>query len=173
MMRLLAPVLIAAVLGTGQTALAQRRQTAMTPYGPVRNLTSTPEWRQAGGNPIIYQRIMEEKYQLAQEKAMKPQIQAMIKQQKAYEKWLADQKAKKEKGKPVDPEFQRMLDEEARMKAANEARAERAAAKKAKRSPAAKRAAAAKASKSEQKDVAPPAPKAAQAEKTPEPKPGS
>ncbi len=112
----------------------------MSPYGPVTNPTMTPEWRQAGGNLLIYQEIMDQKAAVVREKAMKQKALAEQKQQKAakkqqqdFEKWVKEQKAKKEKGKPVDPEYQRMLDQEGRLKAAAEARAARSASKKTKK----------------------------------------
>lgn len=137
MKSLLASAIFVALLGFGPAAMAQQK--AMTAYGPVRNYTTTPEWREAGGNPVIYQRILREKLRVAQEKAMKPQIDAMIRQQKAYDKWLIDQHAKLAKKKPVDPDFQRLLDEEARIQAVLAAQA---AAKQIQNLPPSKRAAA-------------------------------
>lgn len=141
MTRPIALALASIALGMARPAPAQ---TYMTPDGPIKFYYTTPEWRQAGGNPIIYRQLVEQKLRAAHEKAMRPQYEAMLKQQKAFEKWLADQEAKKEKGKPVDPAYQRMLDEEARIQAAIEAQVAKAAARKMKRSPAAKKAAAKK-----------------------------
>ncbi len=128
---------------------------AMTPYGPMTNPTQSAEWRQAGGNPMIYEQIMEQKMMQAQEKAMQQEYQAMQKQQQAFQKWVKEQKAKKDKGQPVDPAYQRMLDHEAEYKAAIEARANKAAAKKAKKTKATKKTATAapNASKNASKDA--------------------
>ena len=144
MKRVLGIALVLALVVAPRDAQAQRRGgrsgVAMTPYGPVTNPTSTPEWRQAGGNPIVYQAIMDQKAAIAREKLMQQQAQAMQrqqqaarKQQQAYDKWIKDQKANKEKGKPVDPAYQRMLDQQTQVKAAADARAARAAAKKTKK----------------------------------------
>jgi len=113
----------------------------MTPFGPVTNPTQTSEWRQAGGNPMIYEQIMTQKMMAAQQKAQNQQYQAMLKQQKAFQKWTKEQAAKKAKGQPVDPAYQQMLDNEAQAKAAAEARAARAAAKKEKKRTPARKAA--------------------------------
>src|SRR6478735_6430623 len=102
----------------------------MTPFGPVYNPTQSAEWRQAGGNPEIYNQILQQKMMAAQQKAMEAEYKAALKQQQAYEKWLKDQKARKDKGQPVDPAYQRLLDLDAQQKAALKARAERAVAKK-------------------------------------------
>lgn len=147
-MRLLFGLTVTLILiGTSNKAMAQRggRGSSAAPGSPAYNFTSSPEWRQAGGNYGLYLQIMEQKAMMAQQKAMQAeykeyqkQLQAAQKQQAAYEKWIKDQQAKKEKGKPVDPAYQQMLDEEARYKAAVEARAARIAAKKTKKKPAAK-----------------------------------
>jgi hypothetical protein len=109
---------------------------------PAYNFTNSREWRQAGGNYGIYLRIMEQKAMVAQGKAMdkeyklyQKQFLAAQKQQIAFEKWSNDQKAKKEKGKPVDPAYQKMIDEEARYTAAEKVRVANVAAKKAKKKP--------------------------------------
>ena len=135
MKRLLGIAVLTCLVAAPSVAQAQRRGRggpAMSVDGPVFNPTQTPEWRQAGGNLMVYQQIMEQKMMVAQQKQMQQNYQAMVKQQQAYDKWIKDQKAKKEKGKPVDPAFQQMLDQEAQFKAAQEARAARIAAKKAK-----------------------------------------
>ena len=129
MRRPLTLAFFAALLALPSSAMAQRGRHSgpiMTADGPV----SPAEWRAAGGNPIVYQQLMEQKQMAAQEKAMQQQYQAMQKQQVAYDNWLKDQKAKKDKGKPVDPAYQSLLDEKARYEAAIEARAAKAAAKK-------------------------------------------
>jgi len=134
-------VLSALVLaGMPHSAWAQRGRSgpAMTPYGPMTNPTQSPEWRQAGGNPMIYEQIMMQKMMAAQQKEMQKQYQALQKQQQAYEKWLKEQKAKKDKGQPVDPAYQQLLDNQARFKAELEARAAKTAAKKSKKSSSAK-----------------------------------
>ena len=137
MKRSIALAIVTVVTALPGMAQAQRGRMssgpAMTPYGPMTNPTQSAEWRQAGGNPMIYEQIMEEKMMVAQQKAMQQEYQAMQKQQQAYQKWFKEQQAKKAKGQPVDPAYQRMLDQEAEYKAAIEARAIKAAAKKAAR----------------------------------------
>lgn len=144
MKRLLGIGLLLALIASPRDAQAQkggRSGSAMTPFGPVTNPTQTKEWRLAGSNPVAYQAMMDQKAAAARQKAaqkeaqaLQKQQQAVQKQQQAFEKWLKDQKSKKEKGKPVDPAYQRMLDEEGRVKAAAEARAARASARRPKRS---------------------------------------
>lgn len=148
MARSIALIILLSVLLIPGEARAQRRggtrggtRQPMSVDGPVYNPALSPEWRQAGGNPMIYQQIMQQKYLAAQQKQMQKEAEALRKQQQAYEKWLKEQKAKKDKGQPVDPAYQQMLDQEAQYKAAVEARAARAAAKKAKKSAPAKKAA--------------------------------
>lgn len=135
MKRLLGIAVLTCLVADPGAAQAQRRGRggpAMSADGPVFNPTQTPEWRQAGGNLMVYQQIMEQKMRVAQQKQTQQNYLAMVKQQQAYDKWLKDQKAKKGKGKPVDPAFQQMIDQEARLKAAQEARAARVAARRAK-----------------------------------------
>jgi len=153
MARAIALAVLVTLLAVPGAAHAQRRGRsgpAMTPYGPVANPTQSAEWRQAGGNPIIYQQIMEQKLLAAQQKEMQKEWQALQKQKQAYDKWLKEQKTKKDKGQPVDPAYQQMLDREAQYKAAVEARAARATAKveaaKAKKAAARKKAEASKTS---------------------------
>lgn len=136
MKRLCSLVLLVIVLVSSSDAKAQRRGRggpAMTPYGPMANPTQSPEWRQAGGNPMIYQQLIEQKMMVAQQKAMQQQYQAMQKQQQAFEKWVKEQKAKKEKGQAVDPAYQQMLDQKAQVEAAVEAHAAKLAALKEKK----------------------------------------
>jgi hypothetical protein len=108
----LALVAILAALPT--TARAQRGYRnsgpAMTPYGPMYNPTQSPEWRQSGGNPYVYQQLMQQKAMMYQQKAMQQQYQAMQKQQQAFEKWMKEQKAKKDKGQPYDPQYDKIVD---------------------------------------------------------------
>jgi len=143
------PLLVLGLLigssGVAQAQRGSRRGPAMTPYGQVYNPTQSPEWRQAGGNPIIYNQIIEQKLMAAQQKAMASQLKAaeaeykaLQKKQQAHERWLKEQKAKKEKNQPVDPAYQRLLDLEAQQKAAMEARISRAAAKRTKKRPTSK-----------------------------------
>jgi hypothetical protein len=47
-----------------------------SPFGAMYN-TNSPEWKQSGGNPMVYEQIMAQK-------AMMQQQQAMIKQQQMY-----------------------------------------------------------------------------------------
>ncbi|MDB5349912.1 MAG: hypothetical protein JWN86_1159 [Planctomycetota bacterium] len=128
-------VLLILAFGMPHDASAQRGSRsgpAMTPYGPMSNPTQSAEWRQAGGNPYIYEQMMQQKMMAAQQKVQQQEYQKLVKQQQAYEKWFKEQKAKKDKGQPVDPAFQRMLDQDAQVKAAIKARAERKKAQKAK-----------------------------------------
>jgi hypothetical protein len=155
-------LLSAALVLSGMTsdAWAQRRGRsgpAMTPYGPVSNPTQSPEWRQAGGNPMIYEQIMMQKMMAAEQKQMQQQYQALQKQQQAYEKWLKEQKAKKDKGQPVDPAYQQLLDAQARYKADAEAYAAKVAARKTKKHSATKTKAKAKAKAKVQAKAAAPA----------------
>ncbi len=124
-------VLLAAV---PDSAFAQRRgrsnSPGMTPYGPE---FSPAEWKQAGGNPMIYEQIMEQKMMAAQQKAMQQEYQAMVKQQQAYQKWIKDQAAKKAKGQATDPMYDQMLAQEAAVQKARDEAIARAAAKKAKK----------------------------------------
>lgn len=83
--------------------------TVVTPYGAYQNPTSSAEWRQAGGNPAMYQQLMQRKMAMYQQQVMTRQYEAMKKQQQAYEKWYKDQKAKKDKGQATDPAFDEML----------------------------------------------------------------
>lgn len=52
----------------------------MTPFGPVYN-TSSPEWKMSGGNPMVYEQIMEQKMMMMQQQAMQKQQQLLLKQQ--------------------------------------------------------------------------------------------
>jgi len=63
-LRRLAPALLALAVLVPTSAYAQRgfgrshRGPAMTAFGPVYNPTMSPEWRMAGGNPVVYEQIM-------------------------------------------------------------------------------------------------------------------
>lgn len=76
------------VLMTTSTAHAQRGRgrgrggVVMGPDGPLYD-TRSPEWRMSGGNIFVYQELMEEKMELAQEKYMLQQMQQAAKLQKA------------------------------------------------------------------------------------------
>ncbi|GAC1470109.1 MAG: hypothetical protein NVSMB9_14850 [Isosphaeraceae bacterium] len=55
------------------------------PFGPLYD-TSSPEWRQAGGNLFVYQEIMQQKAWLQQERMLWKQQQDFLKWQKAQER---------------------------------------------------------------------------------------
>ena len=80
-----------------------------TPNGPVYNPALSPEWRQSGGNPMVYQQMMQQRMMRLQQQNMTKQYQEMQKQQQAFEKWYKDQKAKKDKGQKTDPAFDELL----------------------------------------------------------------
>ena len=119
------PLIVAVVVLIVSPALAQRagygpNSRVRSPHGPVFNPTLTPEWKEAGGNPLIYQQIMREKLAIAQQKAMQKQYQAMQKQaqamqkqQAAFTKWYTEQAEKKEKGEETDPAFEAMFGDKA------------------------------------------------------------
>lgn len=75
-------------------------------YGPGGLMydTNSPAWKAAGGNVNVYQQMMAQKATMARQKAM---AQQMAKQQRAFQKWYKDQQAKKAKGQPTDPAFDR------------------------------------------------------------------
>jgi len=60
-----------------------------TPFGSA-NMNS-PEWRQSGGNIMVYQQIMMQKQMLLQQRAMMRQQQEFLRQQKMQEKYLKQQ----------------------------------------------------------------------------------
>jgi hypothetical protein len=84
----------------------------MTPDGPVYNFTMTPEYRLWASNPEAFEQLMLQRQMAANAK----QQQEMLKQQQAFDKWLKDQKAKKDKGQATDPAYDQLL----RMQAAAE-----------------------------------------------------
>jgi hypothetical protein len=53
----------------------------MTPFGPLYN-TNSAEWKNSGGNPILYQQLMEQKMLLQQQQMYLHQQQAAAKAQK-------------------------------------------------------------------------------------------
>jgi hypothetical protein len=53
----------------------------MTPFGPLYN-TASPEWRQSGGNPMLYEQIMEQKAYQKQQQMMLKQQQQMLQMQR-------------------------------------------------------------------------------------------
>ncbi|MEO6807875.1 MAG: hypothetical protein ABI353_02040 [Isosphaeraceae bacterium] len=84
--------------------------------------TNSPAWKAAGGNINVYQQMMAQKAMMAQQKVMMAQQKVMMqqqaKQQQAFQKWYKDQKAKKDKGQPTDPSFDRynkMVDQQNEM----------------------------------------------------------
>jgi hypothetical protein len=50
----------------------------VSPFGPIYN-TNSPEWKMAGGNPLIYEQIMEEKMLMQQQQQFLKQQQQMMK----------------------------------------------------------------------------------------------
>ncbi len=123
-----------------QAAQAQRYRNGpvQTPWGPEQNVTQSAEWRQAGGNLEVYQQIMYQKYMAAQQKQMDKENQEYVKQQQAFQKWVKEQAAKKAKGQPTDPAYDRMIAIQEQEQKAMEAQAAKAAAKAAKKKPAKK-----------------------------------
>ncbi len=68
------------VMGLPGSAMAQRgrRNTApITPFGPMYDLNTM---KQAGGNPMAYEQLMEQKMMLQQQQMMMRQQQAMMQQ---------------------------------------------------------------------------------------------
>ena len=126
-----------------QAARAQRGRNGpiQTPWGPEQNITQSAEWRQAGGNMEVYQQIMYQKYMAAQQKEMDKVYQANVKQQQAFQKWVKDQAAKKAKGQPTDPAYDRMVAYEEQQQKAMDAQAAKAAARAAAKKKPAKKAA--------------------------------
>lgn len=62
-------------------ARGPRTGTVMTPFGPVYN-TGSPEWKMAGGNPLIYEQIMEQKAMQQQQMLLMKQEQELLKMRK-------------------------------------------------------------------------------------------
>ena len=60
-----------------------RNAQPMTSYGPAFNPALTPEWRQAGGNPDVYQQIVMQKMAAAEQAAFQKQFTEYQKQMKA------------------------------------------------------------------------------------------
>ncbi len=114
-----------ASLAQVSTAHAQRGYNrngpAMTPDGPVYNPTSSPDYQLWARNPAAYEQLMYQR----QMQYNAQQMAAYQKQQAAFQKWLKDQKAKKDKGQPTDPAYDQML----KVQAAQEAAALKAQAK--------------------------------------------
>jgi hypothetical protein len=116
--------LTAMLLGLARTSEARQRgkrganPMVRTPYGTFTNPTMTPEWRQAGGNPVVYQQMMRRKMEGLQRQNMQKAYQDMRKQQEAFQKWYKEQKALKDKGKPTDPMFDQVLASQAAQEAA-------------------------------------------------------
>ncbi len=107
------------VLGTAQISFAQRRSPYIqTPYGTMD--TRSAAYRMSGGNPDAYFAIQMQQYQ---QKAMMQEYQQLQKQQQAFQKWYADQKAKKAKGQKTDPAFDKLeKDQDAAQAAADAAK---------------------------------------------------
>jgi hypothetical protein len=55
-----------------------RSGVVVSPFGPIYN-TNSPEWKMAGGNPLIYEQIMEEKMLMQQQQMLLKQQQQMMK----------------------------------------------------------------------------------------------
>ncbi|APW62624.1 hypothetical protein [Paludisphaera borealis] len=87
------------VLVTASTADAQWGRgrsgggVVMGPDGPLYD-TRSPEWRMSGGNIFVYQELMEQKMELAQQKYMYQQMQQAAKQQKNQANGKGKTKAK-------------------------------------------------------------------------------
>jgi hypothetical protein len=92
---LVALVGVVVLLPGGAHARGYRRGgTVVTPFGPLYS-TNTPEWRQAGGNMILYQQLMEQKMMLQQQQMMMKTQQQMMK--------LQQQKGKLPNGPATNP----------------------------------------------------------------------
>jgi hypothetical protein len=73
---------ILAVTSVTAEAGGRRGGPVVSPFGELYN-TSSPEWKASGGNPVVYQQIMEQKAALLQQRRMLKQQQAMEKQAKS------------------------------------------------------------------------------------------
>lgn len=73
----LAAVLVAGMTGPAMAQRGRRNFTPITPFGPVYDPTTM---RQAGGNPMAYQQLLEQKMMLQQQQTMMRQQQAMMRQ---------------------------------------------------------------------------------------------
>ena len=118
MRRLIAACIISALLlqiGAASVLAqryARRNGPAMTVYGPVYNPTMSPEYRLWANNPGAYEQLMMQRRALwlqQQQKAAAKQQQALVKQRQAFEKWLKEQKKRKDEGKATDPAFDRYM----------------------------------------------------------------
>jgi hypothetical protein len=117
---LLAIGFLALTLSFPGTAHAQRGRygPAMSAYGPVYNPTMSPEYQLWARNPEAYEQLMMQRQMQMEYR----QQQAMLKQQQQFEKWLKEQKAKKDKGQPTDPAYDQIVKmQEQQEKAAKEA----------------------------------------------------
>ena len=72
--------LVAAFAVTSGLAHAGRPRSGavVSPFGPVYN-TGSAEWRMAGGNPLLYEQIVEQKMMMQQQQMMLRQQQQMLK----------------------------------------------------------------------------------------------
>lgn len=106
-----------AVLALMPLAAQARGRRGSKVYGPGGLMydTNSADWKASGGNINVYRQRMAQKAMMAQQKVM---MQRMAKQQQAFQKWYKDQKAKKDKGQPTDPAFDRytrMVDQQNEM----------------------------------------------------------
>lgn len=90
---------ILTVPGLVQAQYGRRFGGAMTPFGPVYNPAMTPEWRQSGGNPEVWQQLMMQKMAAQQQAAFQKQVQA-------YQKWA---KANPKEAAALEKQNQAML----------------------------------------------------------------
>ena len=109
---LAATTLIAGVADAGR--YRGGRGTVTTPYGTAN--VNSPEWKQSGGNFMVYQQIMQRKQMMLQQRAIMKQRQAFLKQQQKREKAqpsnpvaarpaVASKMKKKRPAQKADPEL--------------------------------------------------------------------
>jgi hypothetical protein len=82
-----------AATSTANAQWSRRGGVVMGPDGPLYD-TRSPEWRMSGGNYFVYQELMQQKMELAQEKYMLQQMQQAAKLQQNQAKNKTKSKAK-------------------------------------------------------------------------------
>lgn len=83
-------ILLVLLIAIPQSATAGRRRgyrggIVQGPFGPLYD-TNSPEWRQSGGNIMVYEQLMEQKMLLQQQKMFMRQQQMMLKQQQQQQR---------------------------------------------------------------------------------------
>lgn len=82
---------------------------AQTIYGPVYNPTMSPEYRLWASNPAAYEQLMMMRQQQFLMKQQQAYARQMKLQEQEFNKWVKAQKARKDKGLPTDPDYDRYL----------------------------------------------------------------